>query len=1201
MNESDLALTKFAMRMKAFSMEQLERCVELQQTLQIPISTVFLGKKLLNEEQYNSLVEKVNEEQKRKDIIFAKVAIALKYLTASQVKKAQEEQENRETAETLSAVLLEQYLLSTEQVQNVLANVRATKAMTCVKCNKKYSMTPYISSKKYSCSACDGVLELTEEEQIEEQLRQKFSWNDDMPEGNSAPSVMLSPETTTTSIETPLEKDSISEKESEDKKALEALFGETAELSVATTDTGACKTLARDLLTKRDENINRRNKVEKILFMGAAKDLQLKLVEHKKDELCGEKIGDYLILERIGAGAMGVVYKAEQIKLQRIVAIKMLNPSLCNDDFYVKRFLIETRSAAKLNHPNIVQIYDADIANGRLFYSMEYIRGENISNIMDRLKKIPPKNCIDIILQTAHALVETYESGIVHRDIKPENILLTVKGIAKLADLGLARNVDYAKEMEAQESQMMMGTPYYVAPEQITNSNNVDCRTDIYSLGASLYAMITGEIPFRNPDPRVVLMRVLKQNLTPVIEMDNTIPPALSWVISKMLEKKPEDRFQTPLELIEVLEGLQSKLSNQRQTIGFMAMTPSVNFNDNPIISTSNINDVKFKDDIPNNISEQKIKEDSSKLSDSSNKANPITPPIKSQSIDFDDEKNHKQPPSNIGFSDEISNAKSSSASGRALLKSQEIAKVIPNKDIAIRRSLQKTAENRIPVSNKMTRRISQEEEKESPWGLIGGVVLFLGLLSLIIFIITSGKETKKPEKIDKPIEVAITPEESRKKDFANLSQKIEIIRNSSDPNIDPNLFIEVQKFAKKYPSSMEVTELNILLQQLQTHKDKQDIRQKYKILEEEHQKFLQNNQFISAYKKLEEIKQEKNIKYIEKEIEQLYQDIEIASQKYWENCDAKAAQLQKQGYYDAAITELEYAQKSCIKSLAKNKIEEIQKIQNNIFRTIELLNIRDTIYSLLRTGNYLPAKKTLEEMHKKSSEQQKIYIQEISEEVSLISQLLNEELYAALQEISDDQKNKKMADYPFEFEEYIGKEVKRTKVVGKIINLTNNITIKSKTSGVLNSINKLTWSCKRNILELRMKRNEKLRPIITYSFALYALSKGDYETADKEIQLAEEKLEQFQEIKLHWLTLEFRQHLLQNGTTEVREALQEMNNKYGRLSIWEYIKYPLANYILLQMKASENNPTYKEFLRQLLEKYYSDTKIMEEIKKFSK
>lgn len=308
-----------------------------------------------------------------------------------------------------------------------------------------------------------------------------------------------------------------------------------------------------------------KEKKEELRLYGAAKGLTFKVGEEKEDDLCGKRVGDYNIQKLLGAGAMGVVYKAEQIKLRRTVAIKMLSESLCGDTFYIKRFMVEARSAAQLNHPNILQIYDADSYEGRFFFAMEYLKGNSIGEILDRMNKIPLENAVDIVLQIAKALTETYEHKIVHRDIKPDNIMLTPKGIAKLADLGLAKsNIDYAKEMESAESGMIMGTPYYAPPEQIKNTKEVDTRADIYSLGASFYRMITGVIPFFHHDPRVVLRKVTVDTLPLASEIDNTIPHSIAWVISKMLEKKPKDRFQTPEELIDILEGIQAQELQKR-------------------------------------------------------------------------------------------------------------------------------------------------------------------------------------------------------------------------------------------------------------------------------------------------------------------------------------------------------------------------------------------------------------------------------------------------------------------------------------------------------------------------------------------------------------------------------------------------------------------------------------------------------------
>jgi serine/threonine protein kinase len=276
------------------------------------------------------------------------------------------------------------------------------------------------------------------------------------------------------------------------------------------------------------------------------KTLQTPVREFKKDTDIAKK---YKIIEKLGEGGMGVVYKAKDTRLKRTVALKFLPAELTRDKEAKKRFIQEAQAAAALEHPNICTVYEVDEADGQTFIAMSYIEGQSLK---DKLKDDPMD--IDeakvIALQVAEGLKEAHEKGIVHRDIKSANIMLTEKGQAKITDFGLAKlswGIDLTK------TSTIMGTIAYMSPEQ-AKGEEVDHRADIWSLGAMLYEMLTGERPFKKDQEQALIYAILNDKPTPLSLLRSDIPTHLERVIEKSLEKKARDRYQDIQELIQDLE-----------------------------------------------------------------------------------------------------------------------------------------------------------------------------------------------------------------------------------------------------------------------------------------------------------------------------------------------------------------------------------------------------------------------------------------------------------------------------------------------------------------------------------------------------------------------------------------------------------------------------------------------------------------------
>jgi serine/threonine-protein kinase len=290
--------------------------------------------------------------------------------------------------------------------------------------------------------------------------------------------------------------------------------------------------------------------------------------------LLGQQIPGYHLVEKLGQGAMGTVYKARQLSMNRLVAIKVLSPRLAANPEFLERLKREAHLAAKLSHNNIVQAIDVGSAGKIHYFIMEYVEGRTIREELNAGKVYEERDAVDIVLQIAQAVQHAHRRGLIHRDIKPANILLTAEGIAKLLDLGMARET--ADDALAQrEKGLSIGTPYYMAPEQIYGEEDIDVRADIYSLGATLYHMTTGQVPFPGSGVDDVFQGHLERELTPPDHINTKLSSGLGEVAEFMLARRREQRYRTPDDLIIDLEcllnGEPPKLARQRIEAGTLA------------------------------------------------------------------------------------------------------------------------------------------------------------------------------------------------------------------------------------------------------------------------------------------------------------------------------------------------------------------------------------------------------------------------------------------------------------------------------------------------------------------------------------------------------------------------------------------------------------------------------------------------------
>jgi serine/threonine-protein kinase len=285
------------------------------------------------------------------------------------------------------------------------------------------------------------------------------------------------------------------------------------------------------------------------------------------DPLIGVVVAErYRIVEPLGRGGMGIVYKVEHARIGKLLAMKLLTGELSRNREVVRRFKQEALMASKLSSPNTVQVFDFGVSEGLTYLVMELVSGEDLGRALRTLGPMPWSKLGKIVVQVCSSLAEAHHNGIVHRDVKPENIMLVRApdgtDIAKVLDFGLAKLREGADLNDVTSQGAIVGTPYFMSPEQI-RGEGVDFRTDIYALGALMYRALTGHYPFNGPTPMAVFTKHLTETPTPPIERapERGIPPGVSAIVLKALEKSPSDRFQT-------VEDLRSALVEELRALG---------------------------------------------------------------------------------------------------------------------------------------------------------------------------------------------------------------------------------------------------------------------------------------------------------------------------------------------------------------------------------------------------------------------------------------------------------------------------------------------------------------------------------------------------------------------------------------------------------------------------------------------------------
>jgi len=262
-------------------------------------------------------------------------------------------------------------------------------------------------------------------------------------------------------------------------------------------------------------------------------------------------IGNYEVFSELGRGGMGVVYKAREESLNRFVAIKMLGNQLVDNESIVLRFMREARAVADLNHPNVVQVFRVDRHEDQPYFVMEYVEGESLKQLIRRENKLQPMRALQILKEVGNGLAAAHDKGVIHRDIKPENIMLTKYGGIKVVDFGIARIEEPGTRLTS--TGMGLGTPSYISPE-VCLSQDVDQRSDIFSMGVVLFEMLTGDIPFKSDSPFELMTKVVEAKIPNIKELNPNVDDGLKQILAKMIAKRPNLRYQNCNELISDIE-----------------------------------------------------------------------------------------------------------------------------------------------------------------------------------------------------------------------------------------------------------------------------------------------------------------------------------------------------------------------------------------------------------------------------------------------------------------------------------------------------------------------------------------------------------------------------------------------------------------------------------------------------------------------
>src|SRR5438477_3086250 len=271
-------------------------------------------------------------------------------------------------------------------------------------------------------------------------------------------------------------------------------------------------------------------------------------------------VGEYDIVEKIAEGGMGTVYRGKHQQTGQIVAIKVVPSHMTSNQVLLKRFENEFRAASKLDHPNIVRALDYGTVSGRPYLVMEFVDGESLGQTLERIGKMDEADAVRVVTDACTGLEEAHKQGMIHRDIKPDNIMVTRDGKVKIADMGLVK--DIGDELNLTRTGRGLGTPHFMAPEQFRNAKNADVRCDIYSMGATLYMMVTGELPFKSCGPLDAWMKKTKNDIPPPRKLNPKISERTDAAIQRAMHYDAAKRPQSCREFVADLQDVTVDSSN---------------------------------------------------------------------------------------------------------------------------------------------------------------------------------------------------------------------------------------------------------------------------------------------------------------------------------------------------------------------------------------------------------------------------------------------------------------------------------------------------------------------------------------------------------------------------------------------------------------------------------------------------------------
>jgi eukaryotic-like serine/threonine-protein kinase len=300
----------------------------------------------------------------------------------------------------------------------------------------------------------------------------------------------------------------------------------------------------------------------------------------ERDEWMPDTIGNYKILERLGQGGMGDIYKAVQQGLNRIVALKVLSPQMCRNEEFSRRFEIEAKAISLLEHQNIVSIYEYGQSNGLKFFAMQFVEGEDLGKRIAGKKRMGLTECMDYARQICRGLRYAHSKNVIHRDIKPQNVLIDVNGVCKLSDFGIAKIFEQAN---ITVTGMAVGTPEYMSPEQ-AQGDELDMQTDIYSLGIVIFEMLTKKPPFTGNSPMAIAYKQVHELPLPPSAFRKDTPKRLELIVLKALKKNRKDRYRNVEELLADLDTVDIDEKIDRPTVSFLTGKKSAAEPDNPLI-----------------------------------------------------------------------------------------------------------------------------------------------------------------------------------------------------------------------------------------------------------------------------------------------------------------------------------------------------------------------------------------------------------------------------------------------------------------------------------------------------------------------------------------------------------------------------------------------------------------------------------------